>query len=336
MMGTRYAPKSDDKMLLQRGALQAGSEGLSEATPLVPAKGKPSRSDGSHVVPRRAAWRWNSSLLVFCVLSSCPPAHAHAPDTSYLRAVVSKHALELRFTFDLATLHRIVRLDADNDGKVTRSEAEAVAPDIADFLGETITLELNGEKAALGTLQPLGWPLDAGEFIEEKNYGQTLVHFTFATSAPRLIEDFYVLYEVFGQLGAQHRVVANIEQEEKHLEVVFTQFEPDYLYDTFWREEPAPVLTFRSGVQDAWSRWWLPCVVAIVVCLVPAGRMGCCMECLAVLWVALAIESHAEAGRGSWLAGLFMGFTIVALIAWPLRHLVAACRERCRSFRPCT
>ena len=42
------------------------------------------------------------------------------------------YALELRFTFDIATLHRIERLDADTDGKVTRAEAEKAAPEIAD------------------------------------------------------------------------------------------------------------------------------------------------------------------------------------------------------------
>src|SRR6188472_2487134 len=99
-------------------------------------------------------------LLWAAVLSTS--AFAHAPDTSYLRAVVSKHALELRFTFDIATLHRIERLDADNDGKVTRAEAEKVAPEIAEFLRQSITLEVNGTKAELGALQPLGWPVDAG------------------------------------------------------------------------------------------------------------------------------------------------------------------------------
>ena len=112
-----------------------------------------------------------TTVLGLCATLCCYSAHAHAPDTSYLRAVVSKHSLELRFTFDLAMLHRILRVDRDQDGKVTRAEAEAVAPDIASFLEETVTLEVNGQKAEFGTLQPLGWPVDAGDSVEEKIYG---------------------------------------------------------------------------------------------------------------------------------------------------------------------
>jgi hypothetical protein len=263
-----------------------------------------------------------AALILFLLLASCFPVRAHAPDTSYLRAVVSKHTLELRFTFDLATLHRIERLDRDQDGKVTRPEAEAAAPDIADYLKEAITLEVNGGAADLGALQSVGWPMDGGEFVEEKNYGQTLLHFTFSITSEKVIEDFYVLYEVFAQLGTVHRVIANIEQEEKHLEVVFTQFEPDYLYDTFWREEAAPALTFRSGVEDAWKQWWLPGLVAIVICVVPAGRFGCCIECVVALWVVLAIDSHPEPGRWAWLAGLFAGLAIIAFIVWPVRAIL--------------
>jgi hypothetical protein len=255
---------------------------------------------------------------------------AHAPDTSYLRAVVSKHALELRFTFDIATLHRIERLDADGDGKVTRAEAEKVAPGIAEFLRQSITVEVNGEKAELGTLQPLGWPVDAGKSVEEKNYGQTLLNFTFKQESPqKVIEDFYVLYEVFAQLGAVHRVVANIEQEDKHVEVVFNQFEPDYLYDTYWREEAAPasVLTFRGGVQEAWSRWWVPLVVVLLVCVVPRGRFHYWFGCLALVWVVLATGSPAAPGRASWLAGVFAGVFIVTLIAWPVRSSLPCLRS---------
>jgi hypothetical protein len=200
-------------------------------------------------------------------------AHAHAPDTSYLRAVVSKHALELRFTFDLSTLYRIERLDSDNDGKVTRAEAEKVAPEIADFLRKSIVLEVNGKRTAFGDLEPLGWPVDAGEVAEEKNYGQTLLHFTFAVSSPKIIEDFYVLYDVFAQLGAVHRAVANIEQEGKHWEVVFTQFEPDYVYDTFWREEAIAKQDFRGAFRgflgDAWTNFCIPLIVLAAMSLHP-------------------------------------------------------------------
>jgi hypothetical protein len=224
-----------------------------------------------------------------------------------LRAVVAKHALELRFTFDIATLHRIERLDADNDGKVTRAEAEKVAPEIAEFLRQSITLEVNGTKAELGALQPLGWPVDAGESVEEKNYGQTLVHFTFKQDSPqKVIEDFYVLYEVFAQLGAVHRAVANIEQEDKHMEVVFNQFEPDYLYDTFWREEAVSVarpaskdggssfaLTFRNSMDLVWQFVGVPLMLLAACSLMPR-KLPSLVALAALAWLVRDLLSRIE------------------------------------------
>jgi hypothetical protein len=248
--------------------------------------------------------------------------------------VVSKHALELRFTFDIATLHRIERLDADQDGKVTRAEAEKVAPGIAEFLKQTITLELNGAKAELGTLQPLGWPVDAGESVEEKNYGQTLLHFTFKQDSKKVIEDFYVLYEVFAQLGAVHRVVANIEQEDKHMEVVFNQFEPDYLYDTYWRGDAAPAKaedphasikdSFRRGAEGVWGLWWLPLCLLVGYALTLRWTNDRCYKWLLGLafWFWLMVfgmDSNPTQDRGALTVGAVAGWWLMALVLWPLR-----------------
>lgn len=253
-------------------------------------------------------------------------AHAHTADTSYLRATVSKHALELRFTFDLATLYMIDRLDRDGDGRVSREEAESGAPAIASFLTQAVTLELNGQTADLGTPQPLGWPVDAGEFIEEKNYGQSLLHFAFRQDTEKLIEDFYILYEVYAQLGAVHRTIANIEQEGKNLEVVFTQFEPDYLYDTFWRSETTPELpSFREGVHAAWSLWWLPLGTAVLAVLTARRRVAWCaaivLEGAALLWVFFAMDSKAPPGHLAAVTGLITGLLVIVIIVWPLRLL---------------
>jgi hypothetical protein len=261
---------------------------------------------------------------------------AHAPDTSYLRAVVSKHALELRFTFDIATLHRIERLDADNDGKVTRAEAEKAAPEIAEFLRQSITLEVNGTKAELGALQSLGWPVDAGESVAEKDYGQTLVHFTFKLEPRKVIEDFYVLYEVFAQLGVVHRAVANIEQEDKHMEVVFNQFEPDYLYDTYWRQEAnrsekgEPAVDRRSsfyrGVAGVWGLWWLPLGLLLAYALTLRWKNDRCYKWLLGMafwfWLfAYGMDSNPTPDRGALTVGAVAGWWMMAFVVWPFRSL---------------
>lgn len=272
-------------------------------------------------------------LILLWPLASCLTLHAHAPDTSYLRAVVSKHALELRFTFDIATLHRIERLDANYDGKVTRAEAEAAMPDIANFLRQTITLELNGQKADLGTLKPLGWPVDAGEQVEEKNFGQTLLHFTFTTDSQKLIEDFYVLYEVFAQFGVQHRAVANIEQEAKHMEVVFTQFEPDYLYDTFWRPEAeagavggqAFAHSFRGALDYTWNLLGLP-VMLLAACSLMPRKLPWLVTFAVLFWFSWDFLGRMTKNAGmigdarlvpAAMSGMLAAMLVCALIVYP-------------------
>ncbi|MCE9518801.1 MAG: hypothetical protein K8R87_04460, partial [Verrucomicrobia bacterium] len=140
------------------------------------------------------------------------PLFAHNPDTSYLRCLVEPHGLELRFTFDPATLHRIVRPDADGDGKITRAEMEAVTPAIFDYLVATVRLEINGKPVPLGERAGLGWPAEAGEGIFEKDYHTQLLHFTWRCRSQPLMEDVYVCYEVFAELGDRHRIIADMVQ----------------------------------------------------------------------------------------------------------------------------
>jgi hypothetical protein len=169
--------------------------------------------------------------------------------------------------------------------------------------------------------------VDACESVVEKNYGPTLVHFTFRQDSTKLIEAFYILYEIYAQLGAPHRAIANIEQEAKNLEVVFTQFEPDYLYDTFWRPEVAPdPPSFRMGVQTAWSLWWLPCLTAAIAALTARWRVASIAAALFLVgictWAFFALDSELVPGRDPWFAGLAAGFVIATLITWPVRSLV--------------
>lgn len=50
-------------------------------------------------------------------------ASAHNPDTSYARVIITDSALEVRLTFDIFTLQKIVELDTDRDQRVTRAQA---------------------------------------------------------------------------------------------------------------------------------------------------------------------------------------------------------------------
>jgi hypothetical protein len=276
--------------------------------------------------------------VLIALLAICGAIHAHTPDTSYLRVVISGgnadglryRSLELRFTFDLATLHRITRLDGDYDGKVTRAEAEAGSPDIADFLREAVTLEINEKRTDFGEMQPLGWPVDVGEAVDEKNYSQTLVHFTFKQQTKRSIQDIYVLFEWFAQLGDGHRVVADFEQEGHH-EVVFTLFEPDYVYDTFWQQGESP-MRFLDGVEDVWKQWWLPGLLALLAAATVRWSLlkwAVAVGCVGLaFWVTGNMWADPLLRAGPWKAGVIAGMALVAIITIPLRTLARSWRNR--------
>ncbi len=251
-------------------------------------------------------------ILLPVLLCACASVQAHSPDTSFLRCRVEPRQVELRFTFGLAALYRIVQPDTDGDGKLTRAEMEAVAVGIYDYLEATIRFEINGQPVPLGERQALGWPVDAGESVAEKDYQGLLLNFTFLCRSPSLIEDIYVSCELFGELGDSHRIIEDIEQEGKHQEVVYTLLEPDYLYDTFWRRTGS----FKEGISVVWSSGWI--VGGLFVVALFAFRADPRWGALAVLGaviVGVGVETWATGGGMQRSFGLFAG-SILAIVVW--------------------
>ncbi len=261
----------------------------------------------------RIALRTRVSALLLLITA---PLQAHNPDTSYLRCCIAPHELELRFTFDLATLHRIVRPDADSDGKITRAEMEAVTSGIFDYLEATVRLELNGKPVKLGERAGLGWSVEAGEAIFEKDYHTQLLHFTFQCRSQPLIEDVYVCYEVFAELGDRHRIIADIVQGEKHQEVVFNQNEADYLYDTFWREDAkgSRKMAFRTGVVSIWQSHFLLFALFAVMVLTSKSSSRVVAAALAVVLV-MGVIAVGLGGEMRWEIWRTIGASVGALLA---------------------
>ncbi len=284
----------------------------------------------------RTAFRTRVSALLLLFTA---PSMAHNPDTSYLRCLVEPHGLELRFTFDPATLHCIVRPDVDGDGKITRAELEAVAPVIFDYLEATIRLEIKGKPEKLGERVGLGWPVEAGEAIAEKDYHTQLLHFTFQCRSQPLIEDVYACYEVFAELGDRHRVIADIVQGEKHQEVVFNQFEPDYLYDTFWREDAnvQRKATFHAGAVIIWQNQILLSALLAVMLLTSRLSSRIVSSALAVVLVAgvTVIRLGGDMRWETWqTVGAGVGALSAVIVLLPVRLLFALGRSGGQGGKP--
>ncbi len=277
------------------------------------------------------AWRTGVSALLVLLAS---PSFAHNPDTSYLRCVLAQHALDLRFTFDIATLFRIVRPDADGDGRVSPAELVQITPEVYAYLEKSVALEINGAPAAPGMRGAVAWPPGAGDAIAEKDYHQVLVHFPLRVESAALIEDFYANYDVFDELGDSHRVIADVEQGEGHHEIIFTQFEPDYLYDTGWlpSETVEPPL-FKSSFESWVGRLWnLPglMIAAALVSIVNLRRWIKTVAGLLILAISWKLCLTGSPPQPVWLAGLasVLALSLVVLVSLPVKWLLEGWRMR--------
>jgi hydrogenase/urease accessory protein HupE len=190
-------------------------------------------------------------LRILPLLALATSALAHNPDTSYCRVTLTSHEVEFKFTYDFATLQRMTAIDANGDGSISRIELEAAAPAIRTFLREHVYLELNQREAEFADADPPSWPDDAGAAIAQNEYGQRLITFTFRNSVLSAPEDVTVTFDFFEQLGAAHTVLGAFVWNGHEDEVIFTRFEPDYLYDTGFRAPMSDQLAqyFKLGVK---------------------------------------------------------------------------------------
>ncbi|MBI3880113.1 MAG: hypothetical protein HY301_08605 [Verrucomicrobia bacterium] len=163
-----------------------------------------------------------------------PAVLAHNPDTSYARIRIAEDKLELRFTYDLVTLLKIAKLDERGTGLVTRADLKKHAPEIFAYLRKHITLEVNAREADLGDAGAFGWAADVGESVPQKDFhsAAALIHFHFTQPLDDLPEDVSIEFDFFREFGERHTVQGEFELKGEKHEVVFTRFEPDYLFNT--------------------------------------------------------------------------------------------------------
>src|SRR6266576_461867 len=190
-------------------------------------------------------------LSILLLLSLAISAQAHNPDTSYARVEIGPRLFTFKFTYDLTTLQRITRLDRDGDGKIIRAEFEAGVPAIQGFIRAHVFLDLNQREAELGEMDSPPWPEDAAGGITEREYGQRLLTFTFRNSVLSKPEDIALTFDFFGELGERHNVLGVFVCDGHEDDVIFTRFEPDYLYDTGYRAPVSDQLAqyFKLGVK---------------------------------------------------------------------------------------
>ena len=179
-------------------------------------------------------------LLAFTLAAT---ARAHTTDTSYARVRIFGDHLEVRLTCDIFTLLRIVPdLDVNRDTALSRDELRRVTPAIQKFLRAHVRIELNEAATELGEAKDPFWPLDAPDPIPAAAWhtNEALVSFGFdkpLASPPKTVA---LMFDTFRTLGERHSVLGVFEYSGQTTEVVFTQVEPDYLFDVAFADPSSP------------------------------------------------------------------------------------------------
>lgn len=172
------------------------------------------------------------ALAVLVFFLALPGAWAHNPDTSYTRIRIEPGEMQSKFTLDVLTLLKIADLDSNHDHRVTRAEIREKAAAIFQFLRQNVRVTIDKKPADFGDAD--GFEIsDHLESIEEKDYHQTLVHFTFRREMAEFPEEIALVFDIFPALGDRHTNLAYVEEAGSHTEeIIFSKFEPDYTYYT--------------------------------------------------------------------------------------------------------
>jgi hypothetical protein len=245
-------------------------------TPRVGRFGNDDPANKSHAVRRTHPTyvAWLALLLSFVIRHT---ASGHPADQSELRAKPQPHQLELRFTFNILTLTRFAKIDADGDAKISIAELDEAQPVLMNYLNQHIPIEINQQKAALGKKARFEylWPnVATTPPMPEFEYAARNVDVTFVLPVEdRLLEDFWIGFEFFEQTGPMQTIRGVYEQDGVITEVPFSVQEPEYTYDTGFADDPFVQEAEKKKIEPPPSekRIWMIRVAILIAVIV----LGC-------------------------------------------------------------
>jgi hypothetical protein len=129
---------------------------------------------------------------------------------------------------------------------------------VADYLKKKVLISINETETDIGTFRGYEcvWPNSANEAITDRDASQRSVDFSFTKPWTGGVQDVWLGFQIFAEVGDQHSVQAIFAQEgQPESPVEFSQREPEYLYDTGWDAESAPPSP-APKVTPPPQRWW--------------------------------------------------------------------------------
>ena len=190
---------------------------------------------------------------------------AHPSDVSQLRVKLAHQQVELRFTFNVLTITRLVLIDTDHDQRITPEEFAKAAPLMADYLKKKVLISVNETETDLGSFSGYDcvWPHSSTGAVTDRDASQRFVDFTFVKPWTDGVQDVWLGFQIFAETGDQHTIQAVYHQEgQPDSPVEFSQREPEYLYDTGWTEED-----FKAPPPAKPRPWILSVSIAAVALL---------------------------------------------------------------------
>ncbi len=217
---------------------------------------------------------WTIVILSFAIRHS---AHCHPADQSEMRVRPAPHQLEVRLTFNVMTLTKFVRMDADGDGKLAFEELKAAESQLVLYLNEHVKLEINQQKAVLGSRAQFDylWPNeDTTPPMALEEYAARNVDVTFTKTLGALLEDFWIGFEIFEQTGPMQTIRGVFEQDGQIEEVPFNFQEPEYTYDTGFKEDPFVQAAEKKPTEEPTEKRWWMLRLGVLIVLIVFGRVS--------------------------------------------------------------
>jgi hypothetical protein len=247
-------------------------------------------------------------------------ARGHNPDTSYARVAIGPDAVVIRLTYDITSLVRMTPgLDADGDRRLAPGELAAGVSAIAAFLRDRVCCEIDAAAVRFPEPEPVAWPPDAGPAIAAADWHAptALVTFAFRLPTTRRPADVWLRFGFYDDLGLAHAVLGAFEQAGATQELVFTAFEPDYLFETSWAADDARPPSGPTALSAAGPAAGIAADPPAPEPPPPAGRRGSSGSLVSrlVLFFRLGVE-HILVGFDHVL------FLVALVLASDLRALV--------------
>jgi hypothetical protein len=191
-----------------------------------------------------ALLRLQRSLLFLLMLATS--ACAHVSDTSLLRVRVLPDKLQLEANVDLLTLNRVLKLDADGDGLVSRGEVLQATPVLVEFFRKKLLLKVGQETPSLGRAAVPEWqsPKDAATETELQSIHVSL---GFERDLPPGARGFRLESNVFEVFGPAHNVIFAVVEGDATQQAVLTLETPGLDYDFAARGHPVPDRNASGG-----------------------------------------------------------------------------------------